>query len=264
MQKKKIIKFPELKHFSEKSPQKNSDKLNLNHLPTNCKELTEDSFVLEHYSEMKESHILKEKEQKIEFLSQTLDKKNDSKISSLPDASRLFRIKTFLKKRPSIFSFFLEINKNDSSKFSYFDYIIYILKTICCMKKSSKEQLITEAEKTYREDMDVTNMVKKLHDVEKLKILLFDEDQLLLFNYLSKPIIKLSNNNYGEDENMKSSIRMSKMMNSKFEKDSKDIETSYKKILRLKNDDKINQRLIDLFDLKFALGLKNENFDQNP
>lgn len=251
----------EIKHFNDTIPdtipEKNSHQLKTNQSPTNRKELTDDSFILEHYSEMKDSNTLKKIEPNLNLPFQIQVTKKESNVSSLPMApSRLFRIKTFLKNRHSIFSVFKNEKKNTLDKFSYWDYIIYVFKTIFFMEKSPKEKLIAEAEKTYRKDMDVTNIVKRLHDAEKLKILLLDEDQLLLFNYLSKPMIKLPNNNFGEDENIKTSIRMSKLMNSKVEKNSQDVQSSFKKILRSKNDDKINQRLIDLFDLKSCNWIK--------
>ena len=43
--------------------------------------------------------------------------------------------------------------------------------------------------------MDIVNIITKLRDLEKLKILLLNEDQLLLFNYLSKPLISIGKKN---------------------------------------------------------------------
>ena len=67
-------------------------------------------------------------------------------------------------------------------------------------KKTEKERLITKAEKIYQKELDVINILKKLHEIENLKLLLLDENQLVLFNYLTKPYISLTKNN---DEEIK-------------------------------------------------------------
>lgn len=37
--------------------------------------------------------------------------------------------------------------------------------------------------------LDIRNIIKKLHEIDKLKLLMLSKDQLLIFNHLPKPII---------------------------------------------------------------------------
>ena len=69
-------------------------------------------------------------------------------------------------------------------------------------------------EKVFFNDMDIVNIVTKLQDLEKLKILLLNEDQLVLFNYLSKPSINFidKEHNHQEKKFNKPQMNMSKLM----------------------------------------------------
>lgn len=42
-------------------------------------------------------------------------------------------------------------------------------------------------------DLDLENILKKLYEIDSLKLLLFDDDQLLLFNSFSTPVIQGKN-----------------------------------------------------------------------
>ena len=119
------------------------------------------------------------------------------------------------------------------------------------MKKLPEHQMIFKSEKAFQNDMDIANIIKKIHDLEKLKILLLNEDQLLLFNHLSKPLIT-----FDQEEPViigrnirKSNLKMSRLMNfSCITKTGSEIEQSYKRVMEGKKSDKINQRLIELLD----------------
>jgi hypothetical protein len=41
-------------------------------------------------------------------------------------------------------------------------------------------------------DLDLTSIIKKLYEIDCLKLLLFDEDQLLLFNSFSMPLLDIN------------------------------------------------------------------------
>ena len=98
--------------------------------------------------------------------------------------------------------------------------------------------------------MDIVSIVTKLQDLEKLKILLLDEDQLLLFKFLSKPAITPDDENNCECETLDLSQKKmmslinSQKLNGAFNK----IEEAYKKVFAKKEMDKINCKLIELFD----------------
>lgn len=39
--------------------------------------------------------------------------------------------------------------------------------------------------------MDILNIIKKLNEIDKLKVLLLNQDQIKLFDYVEKPTISL-------------------------------------------------------------------------
>ncbi len=116
------------------------------------------------------------------------------------------------------------------------------------LKKTPKQELISKAEKTYKKDLDIVNIVTKLHDLEKLKILLLDENQLVLFNYLSKPTIDLTNENIFNYDNLRNSERKIGSLFSSKENLGNLVEKSYKTIWKNQNLNTIDKKLIDLFD----------------
>ncbi len=40
-----------------------------------------------------------------------------------------------------------------------------------------------------KNDTDITTIISKLHDIDKLKKLLLTEEQMILFNYSPKPVV---------------------------------------------------------------------------
>ena len=66
---------------------------------------------------------------------------------------------------------------------------------ICCRRYllhvNEKVNLIDRAVRMLRRDTDITSILYKLHDIDKLKKLLLSKDQNMLFNYTPKPVIKV-------------------------------------------------------------------------
>lgn len=113
--------------------------------------------------------------------------------------------------------------------------------------KSVRHQLIRKAEKTYNEDLDLVNLMRKLHDLDKLKILLLDEDQLVLFNFLSKPVINIDMLNEKEmDETLSVSQRRVTQLMNRGKNAKLYLEESYKKVFE--KTDKISAKLVEFFD----------------
>lgn len=61
-------------------------------------------------------------------------------------------------------------------------------------KKGGKRDLINYSLDSIKKTLDVTYMVKKLQEIDKLKLILLDADQLKLFDYLPKPKMHLNQN----------------------------------------------------------------------
>ena len=86
-----------------------------------------------------------------------------------------------------------------SSKILYFTlmkYIKYGLKQMfpfCQM--NYEERLLLKSEKIYEKDLDFIEILKKLQDIDKLKKILLNSNQELLFNFLMKPLVYLDVSN---------------------------------------------------------------------
>ena len=145
-----------------------------------------------------------------------------------------------------------ETEKN-KLKLSFLGYLGYLIRPFFCLRKLPKHQIIRNAEKAYHDDMDIVNIITRLRDLEKLKILLLNEDQLLLFDYLSKPLIGLDKKNpFLKQESLNPShIQMSKLMGFQIrQRSGREIGESYQRVKHTKNTCEINHRLIELFDQK--------------
>ena len=49
-------------------------------------------------------------------------------------------------------------------------------------------------------EFDILHIIRKLQEINKLKHLLLNDDQMVLFNFLSKPMIVLDENDSQKDE----------------------------------------------------------------
>ena len=88
---------------------------------------------------------------------------------------------------------------------------------------------------------------------KKLKVLLLDEEQLVLFHYLSKPIITAEGHeNLISDSISASQRRITVLINKQKEADNF-VAESYKKVYSERESNKINKKLIELLDEKIKL-----------
>ena len=173
------------------------------------------------------------------------------------------------KNEPSSNSNFFPKSKQEqknSLKVSFFEYLEYLIRVIICMRiclrrrpKNHDHRLILKAEKAFRKDMDIANIVTKLHDLEKLKILLLNEDQLVLFNYLSKPAIAFDEKEHDLHGNSlnESHMAMSKLRSvHNTKKTANQIEECFKRVHEERLADPINLRLTELFDQTICFEVK--------
>ena len=247
--------------YNNSSPIKNETPKSIN-LPKFNKKDFEDSFVLEHFSlrscpEREISHVSKPI-QNIDSLRATdlgvkalnvkiVESHYIEKIS--PQKEAVYQEPKKKKLKDRIVSFFKKKkegkiqNKLHFSYWEYFSMIFDVFKS----KKSVRHQLIRKAEKTYNEDLDLVNLMRKLHDLDKLKILLLDEDQLVLFNFLSKPVINIDMLNEKEmDETLSVSQRRVTHLMNRGKNAKLYLEESYKKVFE--KTDKISFKLVEFFD----------------
>lgn len=237
------------------------------------KKLKDDSFVLEHFSvegmpemssEIKENIRISAK---LEECLETTKAHNDTIVENnfktnaeitrntednVILAKKMTKSQRMRKSVVSLLDYFYTMKDQDGEnklKVSYWEYITLFFDYFK-KKASLKNKLIRKAEQTYIEELDVVNIVTKIHDLEKLKILLLDEDQLVLFNYLSKPIISLEKNqeDIREEDDIQSLSQKNMTHFINRGKNAKiHLEESYKKLLT-RTDDKLSKKLIGFFD----------------
>jgi len=95
--------------------------------------------------------------------------------------------------------------------------------------------------------MDIHRIITKLQDVDKLKIILFDEKQRFIFDNLPKPGIR------GEAKENINFMTMNKITMTKTKKMGKESTENYSFLL---NGDPINSRMFDLMDRSLKREMK--------
>ena len=134
-------------------------------------------------------------------------------------------------------------------------------KLFCLFKKSSKkEKLFTTAENEIADELDIIKILKKLQDIEKLKRILLNEDQLYLFNLLSKPMIIHENSSKQENDQDKNAQdkRFKFTLKNNLNLEKKKLLNIYKCVKEKENDSQIDKKLIKLLDEDVMCFLKNE------
>jgi hypothetical protein len=119
--------------------------------------------------------------------------------------------------------------------------IFYKYCCFCFSKNKDKHKLYEKGFEKVSYNLNVLTYIRKMHEIDLMKHLLFDEDQINLINFLSKPSVSLANKmDIYED--------ISKKRNTSMRKDEIDkIYSSYsKEILKTKYKD-VDLKLINLF-----------------
>lgn len=228
----------------------------------NQKILKEDSFILEKYSQELDENIEKNNVTMVKNEAKLADKiieekneKNDiennekttrneqNKLIENPTNDKLDK-NTLNNKKHEFESLISQVNipKNYPLEIGVFEYLKCIVKKIFCMKLSEKEQLISQAEMIFKEEIDVSNILIKMHDIEKLKLLVLDPNQTVLFNYLTKPFVKL---NKTQTKNIILRKGQEEIEPSKFME-------SYLKCTEFSKNNEISKKLVEFCDIKQA------------
>ncbi len=133
-------------------------------------------------------------------------------------------------------------------------------KLFCFFKITNREKLFKTAEDEIADELDIIKILKKLQEIEKLKRILLNEDQLYLFNLLSKPMIIPENSLQQEKEQEKNiydqRFKFSLKENLNLEK--KKLFEIYKSVKAKENDSQVDKKLIKLLDEDVMCFLKNE------
>ena len=116
----------------------------------------------------------------------------------------------------------------------------------CCRysKLHLKNLLYQKALKKINYSLDVINYIKKMQEIDILKYLLLDKDQIKLFNFLTLPSISLKSSD--SDEHFKNLLK-APLYNAKFQSEELNAVIESYSAIKNKNDD-LNNRLFYLFD----------------
>ncbi|CAK55713.1 unnamed protein product (macronuclear) [Paramecium tetraurelia] len=124
--------------------------------------------------------------------------------------------------------------------------------------------------------LDITFILHKLFEIDKLKMVLFTENQLKLFNYFPKPCVSDSlilNSNDKLLQNQERQIEFSYLLKEELTHEMKVQEAykAYKKIKKLNNQEQLDQRILihldqdlrNLFDSLIESDLQNDSCNCN-
>ncbi|EDK31632.2 accessory gland protein Acp36DE, putative (macronuclear) [Tetrahymena thermophila SB210] len=98
------------------------------------------------------------------------------------------------KKTKTIQQELLKMNSR-RQKISYsFKYILYKLS---CQKlfKTKQNQMVDKAQNLIANNLDIIKILDKIQEIDRIKCILLDSEQRILFNYFPKPLIKIINDN---------------------------------------------------------------------
>lgn len=114
---------------------------------------------------------------------------------------------------------YVEILKKTQDKIlpfsiSFFEYVKFGLKSIFCKTKfSKKEKMIEKCEEVYKNELELYNILMKIKEIDILKEILLDEQEIKIFNSIPRPLMSLKlnaeNENQKEIETQKSSFFLS-------------------------------------------------------
>ncbi|KAL4499961.1 hypothetical protein ABPG72_015310 [Tetrahymena utriculariae] len=148
---------------------------------------------------------------------------------------------------------------------SYY-YLSYYLSVLICRKQKRSQVIYYGLQKLYNH-LDIVYILNKLIEFEKLKKFLLNENQLRLFDYIPKPIIKLNkytnqiNQNDSQDLNNVGIFYVDKRT---LIQKAEDAQEAYNVIVnQSQQNSELNHKLINLLHPKLIELFKSQSFDRH-
>ena len=116
----------------------------------------------------------------------------------------------------------------------------------CCKstKLNLKNLLYQKALKKMNNSLDIINYVKKMQEIDILKYLLLDKDQVKIFNFLSLPSISMK---FSDSDDYYMNVLKAPVFNAKF--NTEELQEVFESYILIKNKkDELNNKLFSLFD----------------
>lgn len=140
-------------------------------------------------------------------------------------------------------------HQNKKLNISFWEYSKIKFGAWCsCFKMSYVQKLFIKARKKAMEEMDFFMILRKLQEIEKLKLVLLSSEQLKLFNLLSKPMIfdeKELCNEVRKEDGYKMSLLIENSRRGSLGNGTKEVLDYYKDMIQNKNN-QIDERLFEL------------------
>lgn len=112
----------------------------------------------------------------------------------------------------------------------------------------TKKEIYDEGIKKINERLDIANLMKKLREIDKLRALLLDSDQLMLFNNLPKPEIGPKTQNYlGQGSAVSEWLQDAKFVEGEVST-KKQIINSFNNLKNKKEKTEVDKKLIEIFE----------------
>ena len=157
-------------------------------------------------------------------------------------------LKSHKRKKILAISQLKQENSSDTLKLGICQYIWLKFKSVVpIFKFSYEEELFKKSEEVYEKDLDYIEILRKLHDIDKLKKILLNEHQQILFDFLSKPLMHLNKIRLG-----KAQIANSLNLNRRSTNLKNELKKAFEHFENLKkNGDMttIDKRLLEFIDL---------------
>ena len=140
---------------------------------------------------------------------------------------------------------------------------IHFLKLVLIKKKkwklNNEESLFVKAEEQITRELDLLKIMQKLQDLEKLKRILLSDEQIYLFNLLSKPMISLGENS-NDHKNKCVEIKFPLGRKMTFDKDK--ILRIYEAAQQRAAQSPIDKRILKLLDEDVKIFLNSKNMSK--
>lgn len=209
----------------------------------------------------KSNNVDKEKEKRVKGI--TI---NDVFSDSNKFAAKVGSIKKSIEakdasgKNEEFIKFILNINNKPALKTTFWEFLVGSLKKL--RKKPGDEQKIYQqlefGSGAISEKLDISYILKKFYEIDKIKMLLLDKDQYHLFEYLPKPLIlknhKIDLSHTGKSFSERGLEKKKTYKFISYENDhvakAKKMYSAYQNILNKQQLSDMDKKLIDLMDDK--------------
>ena len=174
--------------------------------------------------------------------------------------SWLFSLKSkreiFEKKEKNLEIYQKMRNRENFFSIGIWGYLKLILKSFRFFL-TTKEKLFLRSQQQIADQLDILLIMKQVQEIDKLKRILLNDEELYLFNLVSKPMVLLDNKtSYLSKEDKDKRFKFSLFEKPNLEKDS--LQKNYEKVTKYAENSEIDKRLLKLIDEDVICFLKNE------